>query len=1410
MRTKVNMLHQSARRFRSLSLKVYQSFLEFLMKIICYCYRSRFKATFSDALALDEWELSVDSIKDEETQLVKDLDAANVLAMKATTTELKEMTSGLLQLSLGTSSDILDIKNTARDVRSILASNSLEGENREYFKDLDLMDPTGDHNRIKREKGKLLQGSCDWIFGTVEYMDWKTGDQRNILWIRGEPGKGKSMLMLGLLDKLWDDASHSQANVSFFFFQAMNSAINSATAMIKALLWKLLNRRPNLVAKVRETFPLAQPVSKDPNAVYILHRIATYLLSLPELGTVYIVMDGLDECMIDLDLLMDLVASDSNRSGSVKWLVSSRPHYGSVDKLLSNASTICLNLDRSLGLVNYCGDVAHTVHRYIDYCLDSLYTARSRTPHTQQDDDDLEEELRKRLHAKAGDTFLWVTLVIKELSRVPRAKRAQIVDDVPSELSQLYQHMMNQVQGQHRLYVGLCYLVLTAVCAAREPLRLKDLWILSGLRDDGVAEEDIADVIDRCSCFLSQQDLRVGFVHLSARDWIMQHATASIFVTDIQCVHLRMSSLCMEIMLEKLRHDICDARKPAGKEQGDDAVVALADLAYPCSFWMSHLEYGVTDLENVTLRLVQKLLQEKFLQWLEALSLLKGLSVALPAMVQLNTLLADRTDVNELKALAKDALAFVRHHRRVIEEHALQVYDSALLFSPKGSLVRELYQSYEPTAVSLRPDFDWTWSPQLHTLQGHTGYVTDVAFSPDESLLASVSRDGTIKIWNLRNGLCVQTLLAGPADTDVTNRPKVAFGPSNGQLAAISMKRESGDAVGISELTIWNIDHGKPKVLGDHRGKILALSFRNDGCICTASSLGTVRYWSTGTTSGHTQEETCSLPWPKYQTIHDAKFSPNCHYVAWVISGSVKVFDLTSKEWLPWSGEAMTFFDHAQILELSDNLRFVIQHSQVHGRISDPDYMVDYVVKEWRLEWQPYFKQPFLQRNYNFLPAGFHAQGPSARIALREPEGSLRVVDSDGGLFLRVPGDHKSMVTFSRSGKLLALSDLESSLKIWDSSSVWTSGPLEISNTDHSIKKLIPSRDLSILMTVAVVQRAKTVINVWETVHGRCIKTFHVDNEIVSAALSWDGSVIAWAPKVTTVVPRYSSVDPGHGSLSPRYASKYKTVVVDHDRVAEIRATNNTDWTQQLIDGFSDTEDLTTLCFDKRRRHLATASRTKLRIWSVETGAVAQFLGCGAADMNPALAFSPDGHFFAEVRCQQIRLWVTSTDKWACQQTIDFDIWSQSLFKGLTFSRDSTELAIAHCTEDEENALLHVWHLSSPSSDSAGNNRWRGTRYHVRGYFDPGGDGTWFPDSEYLHTPHGRVRLVLAPRIGASTAEEEWHWILKREGKEHAKGSRTDLDAKRIKCKTELLTSQDLHASIGMNYEGLGLSSDGH
>jgi WD40 repeat protein len=82
----------------------------------------------------------------------------------------------------------------------------------------------------------------------------------------------------------------------------------------------------------------------------------------------------------------------------------------------------------------------------------------------------------------------------------------------------------------------------------------------------------------------------------------------------------------------------------------------------------------------------------------------------------------------------------------------------------------------------------------VRTLEGHTSYVTSVAFSPDGKLLASGSDwpDNTIKLWEVATGQEVRTL-KGHSCWKVLS---VAFSPDGNLLA-------SGSADGTIKL--WDI-----------------------------------------------------------------------------------------------------------------------------------------------------------------------------------------------------------------------------------------------------------------------------------------------------------------------------------------------------------------------------------------------------------------------------------------------------------------------------------------------------------------------------------------------------------------------------------------------------------------------------
>ncbi len=74
--------------------------------------------------------------------------------------------------------------------------------------------------------------------------------------------------------------------------------------------------------------------------------------------------------------------------------------------------------------------------------------------------------------------------------------------------------------------------------------------------------------------------------------------------------------------------------------------------------------------------------------------------------------------------------------------------------------------------------WDATTGSLVSTLEGHSGCVTSVSFSPDGTKIASGSDDKTVRVWDATTGSLVSTL-EGHSDS-VTS---VSFSPYGTKIA---------------------------------------------------------------------------------------------------------------------------------------------------------------------------------------------------------------------------------------------------------------------------------------------------------------------------------------------------------------------------------------------------------------------------------------------------------------------------------------------------------------------------------------------------------------------------------------------------------------------------------------------------
>nr|CAL30216.1 HET-D [Podospora anserina] len=724
-------------------------------------------------------------------------------------------------------------------------------------------DPRLDKKRIEEAKGGLLTGAYRWVFANPDFCLWRERSESRLLWINGDPGKGKTMLLCGIINELQGAivADGHCRNLAYFFCQATDSRINNAIAVLRGLIYLLAHQQPRLISHVRKYTDAGKSLS-DANAWFALSDILVGMLGDPNVKPTCLVVDALDECVIDLPKLLDFIVCIS--SDRIKWLLTSRNETIIEKKLKSNNARTRLSLE----LKENAMEVSHAVDVYIDDKLSGLEAL--------QDDALLKDQVRDILHNKANDTFLWVALVVQELSMdgVESWHVLQIVEEVPPGLDGMYKRMLDEIERNKR-DSEFCWRILSVVTVAYRPLYLDEIGGLSGLPEQIVrSTENIQKIVAKCGSFLTVRDNQIYLVHQSAKDYLSDQASPLLFPSGVAVTHHDISDRSLKLLSGKLQRDrygLCIPGFSIDHVRVPDPD-PLATVRYSCVYWVDHLcnWQSSDDSKHPNIfqdgGIVDSFLRQHYLHWLEALSLCKSMPQGILLLVKLSI-------TSQLLSLVTDMHRFVIYWRWVVENYPLQVYASALVFSPARSITRGLFTQEERKWITSRPIVEDNWNACRQTLEGHSGSVNSVAFSPDSKWVASGSDDHTIKIWEAATGSCTQTL-EGHGGWVLS----VAFSPDSKWVA-------SGSA--DSTIKIWEAATGScTQTLEGHGGWVNSVAFSPDSkWVASGSDDHTIKIWEAATGSCTQTLEGHGGP------VNSVTFSPDSK---WVASGSD---DHTIKIW---------------------------------------------------------------------------------------------------------------------------------------------------------------------------------------------------------------------------------------------------------------------------------------------------------------------------------------------------------------------------------------------------------------------------------------------------------------------------------------------------------------------------------
>lgn len=539
-------------------------------------------------------------------------------------------------------------------------------------------------------------------------------------------------------------------------------------------------------------------------------------------------------------------------------------------------------------------------------------------------------------------------------------------------------------------------------------------------------------------------------------------------------------------------------------------------------------------------------------------------------------------------------------------------------------LPENLQSPNRPFCVEAESALRYATSHDGIVLKGHIDEVNTAFFSPDGTMIVSASDDGTIRVWDSKDGVELIKL-----DAVAGFVCSASFSPNGEQIVA---------GYKDCNVRIWDVKTKTIiKTLKGHTGNILSCSFSHNGKYIISSAEGdnTIRLWDAN--SGEIIRIIKG-----YDDCHNSvAFSPDDKYVvsAGGLDNYIRLWDLSSGK---------------EVKKFASNSIYAVSYSY------DGKYIVASSCESNDSQiWDIQSGRKLLSLKGHTGYVEYSSFSPNDKyIVSASSDDKIIIWDVKKGKQIKVLSGHTDVVnsvSYNSDGNRLISASSDKTIRVWGLDENMEATFVIGTHDCISCAVISPNEDMMVSSS-----RIDGTLQVWDLESGNEIRKlkghtrgvftvgFSPDGQYILSA-SMDNTIRLWDVKNGAMLQSYNCGNhlTGVASFSP----DGKIIAFGDGTVLKILDVKSGKILKELCARKDNVisnlfENISSIAFSPNGKYVATATYNDktIRVWNLETDSVVRVFN-GHRRAVTSIAFSPDGNRLVSGACDRtVHVWGMKED----------------------------------------------------------------------------------------------------------------------------------------------------------------------